>query len=496
MIGYSVSKYISKFLSEQKDSFSLDQLASYLHFKVKGKKISKQDLLEILRSTNFVFPLINDEFITRAGVFTGRLFSFMPSKEEIEKNHILIGHRCMPFINPEISPDSIEVVTNGKIIQREQTVFSMNLALDTFALFGEGYEIPLIFNDAANDSCSLANIKYNLPKEIKLTSWPLDKITKNKEFNYGDRILCQVVDWETCLVEMTVLKNESSKYIISSAAIEREEWYSNFEEGLLNSFNRNGPCSSIEEQLAFLFLENQEQLCIRNCGSSEEFLKHTKKIGFSQFGVETRIWFNGESVPYVGDWNREFSKDVILNDITVSYSPILIDSYVKNYIYEEKRGKNKLCLENLITTIFPSSLKMTVSENKFILLNLQSRYDILKKQYDDFFENKVSPVRERILELYTQINELICSIGCSGLNAEDFPQQELIILTQLFTHCVKMIEEIEAFADRIQIPLSDIQLSLDGMEETFYDIYDTLKSSLEYNIYKGFEVVGGRKNGK
>lgn len=494
MISYSVSKYISKFLSEQKDSFTLDQLASYLRFK--GKKVSKQDLLEILRSTNFVFPLINDEFITRAGVFTGRLFSFMPSKEEIEKKHILIGHRCMPFINPEIPPDSIEVVANGKIIQKEPTVFSMNLALDTFALFGEGYEIPLIFNDEANDSCSLANIKYNLPKEIKLTSWPLDKISKNKEFNYGDRILCQVVDWESCLVEMSVLKNESSKYIISSAAIEREEWYSNFEEGLLNSFNRNGPCSSIEEQLAFLFLENQEQLCIRNCGSSEEFLKHTKKIGFSQFGVESRIWFNGESVPYVGDWNREFSKDVILNDITVSYSPILIDSYVKNYIYEEKRGKNKQGLEKLITIIFPSSLKMTASENKFILLNLQSRYDILKNQYDDFLENKVSPVRERILELYTQINELICSIGCSGLNAEDFPQQELIILTQLFTHCVKMIEELETFADRTLIPLDDIQLSLDGMEDTFYDIYDTLKSSLEYNIYKGFEVVGGRKNGK
>ena len=74
---------------------------------------------------------------------------------------------------------------------------------------------------------------------------------------------------------MVLPANSSSE--LTADDLEREEWYSNFEKGLINGFETNGPVSSIEQQLAFLFLENQQELCIKNCGSAEEFLKHTKK---------------------------------------------------------------------------------------------------------------------------------------------------------------------------------------------------------------------------
>lgn len=494
MISYRVSKLISDFLENQMEVFTIDELYSYI--KPYVKNVNKKDLKEVLNSTNFVFPLIKNEFITRAGVFTNLLFSFMPTQEEIEKNHILIGHRCMPFINPEQTPDSINILIDGNVIFSEPTSFSMNLAMDTFALYGEGYEIPLIFNDKANEKLPLSSVQYSFPKEITLTSWRLNEIAKNQDFQYGDRILCRVVDWNQSIVEMFILKDKSSKYIISSDALEREEWYSYFEEGLLKSFNKNGPCSSIEEQLAFLFLEERENLCIINCGSSEEFLKHTKKIGFSPFGVESRIWFNGESVPYVGDWNKSASKDLILSDISISYSPILIDSYIKNFIYNNQRGKNQQSITELAKIIFPCVFELTKSEWNFLMQTISKRYDELKEQYNDFFEVSVAPVRERLLDLYSQVNELVCSIGCSNLNVEVFPQQELVVLMQIFSHSIRLIEEFENLYMNTSFPIEDIKLSLDGMEDTFYEIRDTLKSSLEYNIYKGFEVIGGLKNGK
>ena len=494
MISYGVSKLISDFLESRINVFTVDELYNYI--KSYTKSVNKKELKDILNSTNFVFPLVKNEFITRAGVFTNLFFSFMPTQEEIKKNHILIGHRCMPFINPEQNPDSIIVLADEKIVPPEATSFSMNLAMDTFALYGEGYEIPLIFNDKANDKIPLSSVQYSFPKEIKLTSWRLDKIAGNKDFQFGDRILCRVVDWNKSIVEMMVLKDKSSKYIISSDALEREEWYSYFEEGLLKSFNKNGPCSSIEEQLAFLFLEERENLCVVNCGSSEEFLKHTKKIGFSPFGVESRIWFNGESVPYVGEWNKASSKDLILSDMSIAYSPILIDSYIKNSIYNNERGENHQSIEELSRTIFPYSLELSNSEWNFILQNISKRYDELKEQYNDFFEVSVALVRQRLLDLYSQVNELVCSIGCSNLNVEVFPQQELVILMQIFTHSIRLIEEFENLYMSSRFPIEDIKLSLDGMEDTFYEIRDTLKSSIEYNIYKGFEVVGGFKNGK
>lgn len=494
MLDYTASQIISEFLDSQNEVFTVDDVIRYL--KSKGKRCNKDEINDLLHTSNFIFPLINGEFITRAGVFTGRWFSFKPSKEEVEKNHILIGHRCIPFLNQEISPDSVQIVASDKIIRSDATVFSMNLAMDTFALFGEGYVIPYIFNDKGNDEIPLTTVQYNIPKEIKLTSWPLDKIAGNQTFEFGDRLLCRVLNWNEGMVEMYVLKNEMNNMVISNAVIEREEWYTHFEDGLLKSFKRNGPCDSIEEQLALLFLEGQEDLCIRNCGSAEEFLKHTKKIGFSQFGVESRIWYNGESVPYVGEWNKSVAKDLILSDMSVSFTPKIIDAYLENYLYEESKGKSKDTLDDLSRIIFPISLKMSSAERKTVLLNIEKRHDILKRQYNKFSDYTVAPVRKRILKLFTQVNELLCAIGCSGLDVSDFPQQELVVLTQLFSHIVRLLEEVENVFLRDQLPLGDISLSLEGMDDTFEDIRGTLKSSLDYNMHKGFNIVGDIKNGK
>lgn len=494
MLDYSASQFISEYLDSQKEVFKAEDVVRYL--KTKGKRANKEEISDLLHTSNFVFPLINGEFITRAGVFTGRWFSFKPSKEEVEKKHILLGHRCIPFLNQEIAPDSVQVVAGGKIVHSDVTVFSMNLAMDTFALYGEGYVIPFVFNDKGNDELPLTTVQYNLPKEIKLTSWPLDKISVETPFEFGDRILCRVIDWNEGMVEMYVQKNEMNNMVISNAVIEREEWYSHFENGLLSSFKKNGPCGSIEEQLALLFLEGQEDLCVRNCGSAEEFLKHTKKIGFSQFGVESRIWYNGESVPYVGEWNKSVAKDLVLSDMSVSFTPKIIDAYLENFIYEASKGKKKETLDDLSRTIFPMSLKMSSAERKTVLLNIEKRHVILEKQYNKFSDYTVAPVRKRILALFSQVNNLLCAIGCSGLDVSVFPQQELVVLTQLFSHVVRLLEEIENVFLREQLPLADISLSLQGMEDTFEDIRGTLKSSLDYNIYKGFNIVGDIKNGK
>lgn len=487
MFDFNLPQIINEYLVSQDDVFTAEEFFHYV--KSKGGKVSREELLDVLHSSDLVFSLVNKQFITRAGVFEGRWFSFKPSKEEVEKGQILIGHRCMPFVNPEVPPDSIKIVANNQIIASEKTKFTMNFAMDTFALFGEGYVIPYVINDKGNESIPLTSIQYSLPTEIQLTSWPIEKIAGGQSFEFGDRILCRVISWKDCTVEMYVQKSEIKDFVVSDAAIQRELWYTAFEEGLLKSFDKNGPGSSIEEQLALLYLENQEQLCIKNCGSAEEFLKHTTKIGFSSFGVETRIWKNGEAVPYVGKWNQAFSNDLVMSDMSMTFSPQVIDAYLENYIYEKKNGKTKECLEELMARVFPSDLHLSISEQKMLLLNIEKRHDILEQNYNQFNDYTIAPIRRRILSLFSQVNSLICAIGCSKVKVDNFPQQELVVLTQLFSHIVRLLEEVENVLIRDQFPVNDVALSLDGMEDTFEDIAGTLKSSLEVNKYKGFELL-------
>ncbi|MCR4953503.1 MAG: hypothetical protein K6A43_05450 [Treponema sp.] len=489
-MNFDVSYICNEYLFFQQDVFTLDEFYHYV--RSHGVKINKVQCRDLLNNSDYVFALVNNEYVTRAGVFIGRWFSFMPSKEEVQKKHILIGHRCMPFINPDVAPDSINVVTKTERIESESTVFSMNLALDVFALYGEGYVLPYILNDRANKKVPLSSVQYSLPVEVELTSWPLDKISPDYKFRYGDRILARVVNWEENVVEFSVLKADRNTSAVSEQELEREEWYTYFENGFLTNIEKNGPSESIEQQLAYLFLENQEQLCVRNCGSVEEFLKHTKKIGFAPYGVESRIWKTGENVPYIGSWNNEFSTDVVFSDMSMIFTPQVIDAYIKNFISEankKKKKKESADFNLLVNQIFPTTLRITGPERKMLLLNIEKRHGIIEKEFNEFFEHKIIPVRKRIVELFTQVSSLLCSIGCSGLKMEVFPQQELVILVQLFSHLIKIIEEMENDYLRDSFPVDDINLSINGMDETFYEVAPLLQSSLDENMYKNIKIV-------
>ena len=485
-MDYDASVIIDDFLLTYQQIFTLDFF--YKAMKANGLKITKDYARSILESSDMVFSLIDDEYITRAGVFIGRWFSFKPSVEELQKGHIILGHRCIPFVNPDVPPDKLNV-TNGKYIVSPKAVsFSMNLALDTFALFGEGYVLPYVFNDHSNTKVPLSSVQYGMPAEIELTAWPIAKLKGGKTIKLGDRILGRVVNWEDNVVELSVLPADASDEL-SVQDIEREEWYAKFEKGLLENFEMTGPADSIEQQLAFLFLENQESLCKQSCGSAEEFLRHTKKIGFSPYGVESRIWYANKNVPYVGKWNKNCSAESLFTNMTMIFSPQIIDTYLENYIFEQREEKSSKSLEELVDEIFPVSLKMTAAERKLVLLNIEKRRDILNKVYNQFADYELAPVRQRVLDLFSKVSSLLCSIGCSGLKLEEFPQQELVILVQLFSHIARIVEELQVEYLKDSFPSDDVLLSLDGMEETFDEIGDILHRSLDAITYNSIKIV-------
>ena len=231
MMDVRESAIIEDFFLNYHDIFTVDDFCRLM--KADGVKLSHDYARTILDTSDMVFSLINEEFITRAGVFIGRWFSFMPSAEEIQKGYIILGHRCIPFVNPDVSPDEIQITDGKAIIHPKAVTFSMNLALDTFALYGEGYVLPYIFNDHSNKKLQLSSVQYGMPSEIDLTAWPLSKITGGKNIKYGDRILGRVVDWSANIVELSVLPANASDEL-TAADLEREEWYLDFEKGLIN----------------------------------------------------------------------------------------------------------------------------------------------------------------------------------------------------------------------------------------------------------------------
>lgn len=483
---------IEQYLSTKQDTFTADIF--YRDVKKQGVRLSKSDAAELLYSSNLVFPLMQNEFITRSGVFTGRYFSFVPSKEEVQKGYFFLGHRAMPFVNPDCPPDKIFISDSKKIIPAEKCVFSMNLAMDTFALYGEGYVLPYIFGDHSNDTLALSSIQYSMPNEIQLTAWPLAAISGKTPFMYGDRILARVVNWKDGIIHVSVIPANRSD-TVSSEDIEREDWYSEMEKAMLESIDKNGPAGSIEEQLAYLFLEHQHELCTLNCGSVEDFFKRTKTVGFSSYGVETRIWKHGEQIPFIGRWNQDMSANSIYIQLQTMFSSQVLDCFLQEYEYEKSKNPDRQSsddqssMDNLIENMFPFPGSLSPAEKKIIISQMERR--IQKVIKNDFFcsNKKIPGLRKRILVLFTEVSKLMAAISISGLKLSDLPSQELIILEQLFSHVHKIVEEMGDFILINQLPVDDLLLSLEGMEDTFDDIKKTIQTSIDVNTYKNIKII-------
>ncbi len=486
MIDYT-GDLLFDFLNNQDSPFTPKDFQNFVKRK-SGQKITLQEVNDILNNSDVVFPLVKNEYITRACAFEGRWFSFKPSKEEVKKGWFIIGHRAMPFINPEISPDCFTVYSNAKKITSEGCSFSTNLVLDTYAMFGEGYSLPIIFNDD-NSSISLQDVQNCMPNEITVTAWSLTELSGEDTFEYGDRILGRVIDWNECVIEFQVLKTPKA-LALSQDAIQREEWYTCLENAFLESFDKHGPRNSIDSQLAVIMLENQEKLCIKNCGSIEEFMSHTKKVCFQNFGVESRIWRKNEEIPYIGKWISEENYDeLLINDFTNSFSPVVFDSFVKDNLYNISTKKKSETFEELVKKACPFYANTNFFENKEIIDKLEKRQEFIEKGYNQFIDYPIAEIRKRLLDVYIKISSLAFELAFSGIDAREFSQDELIILSQVFSHCVKMVEQLEVPSMFIDFPIDEMYMSVQGMEFTFDEIENSLKNSLKNLRYKFFSVV-------
>ena len=265
-----------------------------------------------------------------------------------------------------------------------------------------------------------------------------------------------------------------------------------FENLLLDSFNTIGPCSSIEEQLADVFFENRKTLCVPYCGSVEEYLnKNAKKVGIEYFGVETRLWNKGKQVPAVGKWNElqmEFvgkaaAKMNVQKSSFYMIPDFVFDQYILDMFYSKSEDKN-----SLVKKIYPQEINFSQEELKSINLHLEERNAILRRDYNWFADQTLGNVRQQALDLYTKVSFLVYEIDTSNVDLKNYPQQELVILSQLYSHLTRILESV-ASDNSVEEESEAILLSLDGMRMNFEDIADELRYAVSEQKRNQFKIV-------
>lgn len=469
---------LNAILRKRKEVFSLTDFMRLLSDL--DMRIPTEECVRFLESNPIVFPLQNDFYVTRAGAFTGQRFCFKPTKLESKNACFIPGHRCMPFVDPEMLPHDFSFYYKGKRLSKKSVEFDSSFALDFFSLYGDEFAAQYIAADPSNADMQIAERDFDLPARINLTVTSLDDLVRYAGYKYGDRITCRVIDWDKGKIALDVLPSDSMH--ISASDLARQDWYEKLEKLLLAYFEKCGPCASIEEQLALVFLENLQDLCTDDCGSIEECLAQSKKIAFAPFGVETRLWKADEEVPAFGEWSEAllpFSDAEEAPPLALSLR--VLDSCIKDQLFCKKNNAAEIAEK-----FFFPEMRLTKKERENFYAHIRERRYAIEKTYNWFADFSIGDVRARALHLYGETVRLQNEIRASTNDLSRFPQQPLIILSQLSNHVLHIIEllELNSF-----IETDEANLSLEGMELHFDAIKSDLRNAVESETKNGFSVI-------
>lgn len=485
---------VNQFLRSYTDTFSIEEFAAFI--KECGVKSSIKDCEEYLAECDNVFLLRNGLYETRAAAFTNQCFSFKPGRKEIEQGLFITGHRCMPFVDPNVLSFGICFYYKDELLTKKIGSFDSKTVLDCFYLYGDEYSSQYVASDPVNADIDLGKSDFVLPQTVKITGNNIKPLLDDG-FKYGDRIICRVVDWDRNCVEIDFEPRNSSGFQMTMEDVARSNWYAELEKDLDTSFDILGPLSSIEEQLCMIFANNRDALCRKDCGSLDEFFERTNKVGFELFGVETRLWHKGQEVPAVGKWNQ-VQQDSSINENFVPdsdeddfeyeqfepVSPVVIDSFVKDALFNKVED-----ISEILKKLYPNFYKMGNFQQNIMLLNLKNRHGILSSSYNRFADSEFGDIRHKALELFSQVNSLVYSIDAIKSDLKNYPQQSLVILSQIYAHVMQIIEAIETDVSAVLKEKAEISLSLEGMELNFECVSEDLKAVLEKEKKNGFSVI-------
>ena len=454
----------------------------------KGLNFNQEESDAYLAESPYVFQFESGEFFTRAAAFTGKYFSFTLTQEEIKNRMFVPGHRFMPFVDEMQNTASFTFICNGEKLDSRVGEFRKETVLDLYRLFGEEYEVQYIASDPALMDLDLAAVDFELPSRVKITGCDISPLIESIGLTVGDRILCHVINWDKGVIEIEPIhkKRESNFIQIDEGDRERILWCEKFEKSLINIIETEGPCSTIEEQLALTFFYNSKILCTKNCDSVENFLARSKKIGVELFGVETRLWYKNQIVPAVGAWNgSEMEKDPgELQNLTFKIPEYVLDNYLKDFEYSKEKD-----LSILMKRMFPANFALTNEEKKYVFLHIAERYAIIKKSYNYFADYPVGAIRKQALSLYSHVSALVYDVETSNAQFNQFPQQELVILSQLFAHINRILESMNSNPDAVVEDEATLELSIEGMEFNYEDIVDAIRYVVERQRRNDFTVV-------
>lgn len=475
------------FLQSRLEPFSVQELLKVLGEPADAATVEDLSNFLVFNQLAYLNPSMDggeDLWLTRAGLFTGKPLVIIPTKSEIISGVLIPGSRFIPFANPALLPHELSFTCQGKPFGRVDLECSPNEVYPHYQLYGDEYIPQYLSLDNEENSTLFNEAEYDDPEQISVSVIDMRELYWSAQFKSGDRIIARLQDWTSGVFELATLEAEK----VDPAR--QLQWMLDMEESLARSFEIGGPGASLDEQLSFAYFMGLETLFTPFASTIGAFLEWSTRVGIEPYGVESRLWFSGQNIPPQGSWNMtlvvspaSMAEEAFMH-LALPLSDHIMDSYLLDALFRKETDTHSV-MERMI----PKKLHNAAFCNPVIERALIVRMKNLSATYNWFADNEQATLRTRCIALHSALMQFIVFLQQSGIDPRFINDQGAVILGQLMSHTIAALESIDFSENDEPADLESLWISIEGMEDSFFETKTVIQESLPELNKRRFSVI-------
>jgi hypothetical protein len=391
----------------------------------------------------------------------------------------------MPFANPTIMPHEYKFYWKRRRIPATTTEGPPEDFYPFYTVFGEEYAPQYVARDNSENENAFNSDPYEDPAEVSIHTLDMRNLYRETAFVPGDRFVVRTKDWKAGVFDLK--KVDKDEWPQS----ELYAWFEAAEIGFHDSFERFGPGSSTDDQIAYAYWYGGKRMREVPAYSLEEYLyEKTETVDVVPYGIETRFWGAGKEIPDLSSLksartidNRTYIEEVLYR-AGVPISEYVIQAYAKDALF-----RNDMDMGRIVDRIVPRTIVIEKLYLHALATCVREALDKFEVSYTVFTDRLMGPIRQRVGELHTAVIDLSARLLHSGVDSSWFPKHTFIVLSQIQNHAAAILENLSLDEAPPDSELETFDNSLDSMIETYEDIKELVDDALDSFRRNNLSVV-------
>ena len=182
-------------LASAPDSFALSELAAPSRIPT--------EVWEVVVDADAEFLRDGDRVCRRGALFDKRKFLVTPEAWEIEAGILVPGHRFVPYLDPEVFPSEVELHAGRRKVRSRAGRYELARLIGCFVLLGREQMLDVLMAESPANGHLRSGARGD--SEVELEVFDLADFYREHDFEEGDALKCEVVDYANGVVKFTFL---------------------------------------------------------------------------------------------------------------------------------------------------------------------------------------------------------------------------------------------------------------------------------------------------